>query len=177
MAKRKYKLHHLHKIKVHHNRWLIWALAYALIIAIALVGYIKVSDSNLQTELTAEADFKSWRMYNDQRLGFALRYPSDWSIEVGVDSTINFSPGSSEDVGVEVYRTTTASENAIRRSLDIVTEEEITVNNEPAVRILSDLGGKHLEEVVLIKHNKKLYVVRGTKNLVDRLMQTFYFTQ
>ena len=176
MAKNKYKLNKLHKIKIHHNRWLIWALAYAFFVSIALVGYIKVSDINLDTQLIAENNFMPGHSYTDKVMGFNLKYPSNWSIEANSPTSLSFTPENSNDSGVAVSTIPLSAEKALRKSLHINGESPITVDGVAADEIYNDLGNDgHFEVVLLVRNNKKLYVIRGTKELVDQLLQTFNF--
>ena len=48
-------------------------------------------------------------------------------------------------------------------------------SKSPATEISNNLGQDHFESVVLVPHNSKLYVIRGTKNLVDKILLTFAF--
>jgi hypothetical protein len=171
MAKR--KLHHLHKIKVHHNRWLIWAVAYVLFVTIAIVGYLKVSDLNLDAE--SQNTYQPTHVYNDKRLGFALRYPADWSIEASSNTSITFLPNDLMDEGVVVSMVPPTAETAIRKALTVVYEVPVTVGDISGTNIISDLGDDHTESVVLIKYNSKLYVIRGSENYVNKILLTFHF--
>jgi hypothetical protein len=171
MAKR--KLHHLHKVKIHHNRWLIWAISYALIVAVALVAYIKISDINIDAE--SQNNYESWRSYKDSTLGFGLRYPGSWAIEADSSNSVNFLPSETSDGGVNVTITPLSSETSIRRTLKIAEETGIMVNKIPAVEIKNDLGNSHGETVVMVKYRNQLYVVRGSEDHVKRILETFYF--
>ena len=175
MSKSKIKLYNLHKLKIHHNRWLIWAIVYVILVCIALVGFIKVSDINFDTQLTAENNFMPWHMYNDKAMGFSLKYPNNWSIEANSATSISFIPVNSEDLGVTVATSPLSAEKALRKSLKISSETSIRVDGVSANEISNDLQQGHNETVVLVNHNKMLYVIRGTKNLVDELLQTFNF--
>lgn len=170
----KHPIYRLHKIKVHHNRWLAWAVAYSVIIAIALTGYIVVSEVNFETQ-TAENNYYPSHIYQDTRLGFSVLYPADWSIEADDNSTISFVPMNDSDQGVSVQVTGTQFEKTIRNSLDILKETGIKLDNKPAVKITNDLGRGYSESIILATHNNKLYVVRGTDSLVQRLTSAFHF--
>ncbi len=175
MAKRKYPIHHLHRIKIHHNRWLIWAIAYAVMVTIAIVGYVKFTDLKYDSELIAENAYQSWHSYDNDRLGFSLRYPGDWSIEANSDSSVSFTPSDSEDLGVTISAVSPSSENSVRKGLDISSEKSVVVGGVPGVKIRNDLGERHYENVVLVKNAGRLYVIRGTTSLVDRILQTIKF--
>lgn len=171
MAKR--KLHHLHKIKVHHNRWLIWAISYVVIVAIAMVGYLKISDLNLESE--SQSVYQAWHSYKDSKLGFGLRYPANWSMEADSATSINFLPSELIDSGVSVSVVAPNLENSIRRSLKIVKESPVTLDSITATKISNDLGDGHFETVILGTYKNQLYVIRGSENQVRKIIETFYF--
>ncbi|MEO8065341.1 MAG: hypothetical protein ABI643_00605 [Candidatus Doudnabacteria bacterium] len=168
------KLHKFHQIIVHPNRWLVWAIVYGIFVTIALVGYIQVTEVNFESQI-AENTFQPWHTFQDIRLGFRVHFPADWSIEAVNSSMINIFPSTISDEGVSVLVVPPASENAIRKTLKIVQENTIRVDGSPAQKIINDLGGGHSETVVLAQHNNKLYELRGTDNLVMKLVLTFQF--
>jgi hypothetical protein len=176
MAKNKYKLSQLHKIKVHHNRWLAWAIAYLLFVAVALVGYIKVSDVNFDTEqIQAESAFTPWHTYTSQALGFSLRYPGDWSIEAESDSSLNFVPADLAKNGVNVSVYSTSAEKSLRKELNINSEKKVMVDGIAGVEITNQLENNASESIVLATNNKKLYAIRGSRSAVMQFLQTFNF--
>lgn len=174
MAK-KHPIYRLHRIKVHHNRWLIWAIAYSVIVAIAIIGYISVSEVNFESQIIAENNFHSWHTYKNFPLGFSVRYPADWAIEADDNTTVDFVPNSNSDQGVTIAVTAPASEKAIRKSLKILREASIMLDGQPAQKITNDLGRGHSETVILAAHMSKLYVLRGSDSLVRQLQLTFRF--
>src|SRR4051812_23659376 len=111
----KTKFRKLHKIKLHHNRWLIWAIAYILFVAVAVIGYLKVSNINIDAENSAENVFTAAHSYTSNNLQFALRYPSTWSIEADSATSISFLPNDTEDSGVTVLVADPSSEKSIRK--------------------------------------------------------------
>lgn len=174
MAKKKHPIFRLHKIKVHHNRWLIWAIAYVLFVTIALVGYIKITDEAV-TEIQAEQVFRSWgEVYQNQKLGFSLRYPVNWEATADEVSVV-VAPESGDGVEVSVYRPT--AERTIRRPLEILDEQPLTLNGFDAVQITNDLGNGKVESVVLVKTSAHIYVIRGEKSNVNKILLTFNLTK
>lgn len=171
----KIKLKKLHKVKIHHNRWLIWAIAYVLFVTIALVGYLQVSDLNFDAQ-NAETNFQSWHNYTDARLGFTARYPASWSIEAD-NSGITFVPSDIAQAGATVSVMPTAYEKVLRKSLKIISENKINLGSDVASKIVNDLGGGQMETLILDVHNYKLYVIRGGNSYVQQLLLTFHFLQ
>ncbi len=168
MAKTKAKK--FHKIKIHHNRWLIWAIAYMLFVTIALVGYLKVSDIIFDAE-SAQNQFEPSHSYNDQRLGFSLRYPANWAIEADTES-VTFSPNDLTEYGVTVTQTVPSAERAIRKTLSVLNESSVQVDSVMGSRLTNFLGNGASEVVVIAQHKQKLYVIRGPEFFVEKMLLT-----
>jgi hypothetical protein len=66
-------------------------------------------------------------------------------------------------------------EKTILKSLDILNETSTKIDNTPAVKITNNLGLGFTETVILATQNNKLYVIRGTDSLVQKLMSGFRF--
>ncbi len=178
MAKNKYQLSQIHKVKIHHNRWLIWAIAYLCFIFIALLGYIQISSVNVETEeLTAENSFQPWHPYKNEELKFSLRYPDKWSIEPASQTSVDFVPEMLSRPGVNVSVYASGDEKSIRAVLDVQSENKIEVDGIPATRLTTKLAGNETETVVLVKKDGRLYVLRGTLGSVSAFLQTFKFIQ
>lgn len=175
MARKKHIIFRLHKIKIHPNRWLAWAICYALIMAIAMVGYIQVSEINFETGLMPENHFVPWRAFTNKQFFYSLRYPADWSIEAQDKSTILFVPSNSTDEGVSLAVLKPSAETAIRNSIKNIGESRIVLDNYRAVKISNDLGQGHFETVVMSLRHGRLYVLRGTDAQVQKLILTFNF--
>ena len=174
---KKNPLTRLHKIKIHKNRWLIWAIAYLVMVAIAMVGYLKVSDLNFQTAFPPYDNLVSWRPYTDMRLGFSVRYPKDWGIEADSQSTISFLPANTNQEGVAISVYSLSAEANVRKSLNIVSEKIITVDKATGSIITNNLGKNLTESVALVKNNGKLFVISGPDNSVQKFLLTFRFIQ
>jgi hypothetical protein len=170
----KTKLRHLHKIKVHHNRWLVWAIAYAVIVAIAVFGYIEVSDITFENQIV-DREFVNLRNYTDNRLGFTVRYPASWGIEASSESSVIFLPIQIEDEGVQVSVRPLSVESDLREALDIVSESRSEVDGITATEITYSVGSTALETTVLVRHNDQLYSITGSKKLVNKFLTTFRF--
>ena len=177
MAKNKYQLSQLHKVQVHHNRWFIWALVYLIFIFIALSGYLKVSDIKTDTqELAADSNFSPRHTYSNKNLGFSLRYPPDWAIEAGSDTSVDFLPAVLSYPGVNVSVYDAADEPEIRQALGIKVEKPLTLDGQRGSVVTSLLKGSNVEEtVVLVQNEGRLYVIRGPAGVVDEFIITFNF--
>jgi hypothetical protein len=162
------------KRKIHKNRWLIWAVAYMLIVALGLVGYIAVSEIDFEREVVPYQNSETWRSYRDGRLAFSLRFPQDWGIEAQQNSVIFDGPNWGEEISVSVGKI--SDETLLRQSLKIIKEEKIKIDGVSAVKLTNSLGQGADESVVLAKHNNKLYIIRGS-NSFNRIFSTFNFLE
>lgn len=170
----KQPIYRFHKIKVHDNRWLIWAIAYSLIVAIATVGYIKVTDLQFEKQY-ADTEFRPWRSYTNSGLGFSVKYPADWSIESDDASSLTFLPTDSPDAGVTVIVTQPSAESEIRSGLNIRKEGRTILDGVNSAFISSALENGHSEAIIMSLHDHKLYVIRGTESFVKKLALTFHY--
>lgn len=172
MAKKKHPIFRLHKIKIHHNRWLIWAIIYVVFVAVAMVGYIAVSDEAV-TEYQAEQVFNSWRTYDNSNLGFSLHYPTAWAIESTDAASVTIAPQNASGIEVISYKST--AEKVIRKSLTIVAEQPVIVDGIDGIQLINDLGDNNFEAVVLVKNQGHIYVIRGAEPDVSKVLLTFKF--
>ena len=76
---------------------------------------------------------------------------------------------------MNILVTETSAEKALRKTLKIKEETSFKLGQELAARIVNDLGDGHEETLVLVEHNGSLYVLRGSDNLVRKVLLTFYF--
>lgn len=170
------KIKRLHKIKIHHNRWLIWACAAAVVAAIALVGYIEVSEISFQDQIFNFNDVGSQKTYHDQSLGFSINYPNSWGIEAAENNVVFSDPEKSgEDVSVFVYDAD--AEKALRQSLNISDTDDIKIDSVKGTRITNSITKKVKEQVILLPFGDKLYVIRGNGALFSRIATSFKFNQ
>ncbi|MGE5392272.1 MAG: hypothetical protein ACM3NH_00815, partial [Candidatus Saccharibacteria bacterium] len=93
MAKKSSKLKKiikLHKVVVHPNRWLIWALALSAIACLGLFAYIRLSTYRTDVDMMEYVPvIRKAITYTDYRLGFSLKHPVAWSAEADADNTIS----------------------------------------------------------------------------------------
>jgi len=172
MAK-KHPIYRLHKIKVHHNRWLIWAIAYCLIIAIGLLGYIKISQ--YKEPVVADNQFLPWHKYISKAGHYSVRYPFDWAVEADDATQTSFVPTNSSDAGVSIAVLDPTAEKSLRKTLKIASESRTNLDGDDSALINNSLGNGHLETIIMSLHNHRLYVIRGTDGLVKQLSMTFNF--
>lgn len=174
MPKNKHPIYRLHKIIVHPNRWLVWAIAYTILVAAALVSYIRISEINIEIQ-TADNQFQSWRIFTNPSLGYSLRYPPDWLVEIADDKTIHLVPGNSIYEGVNLIVTEPSAETEIRNGLEISDEIRTSLDGKRAVKIINSYGGGYSESVVMALRSGRLYVMRGPDTMIQKLLLTFRF--
>lgn len=166
----------LHKIQIHPNRWLVWAVAITFVSAVILVSYIKVTDSQFEQMM---ADPSYLRMhgsyYKDNFLGFAALYPKNWGIEADGRNIINFIDPYNFGDGITVSVFESDDEQSIRRSLDIASENKVTIGGSDGVHIVANIESDSTEDVFMVVNNDRLYVIRGNTHWIGYMVSSFIF--
>jgi hypothetical protein len=172
-AKKIKRIKKILKGEIHHNRWFIWAVVFSVVFSIVLVAYIEISDINFSTSFLPQNEFKSDQAYKDTRLGFFLHYPAGWIIEAENDKTINFAPPTLYRGGVSITVLDPKSEKSFLKTLDIVKEQSVNLDGYKGTKIYNSILGRGFESVVILKTEKKLFILRGDDVFVNRALLTF----
>jgi hypothetical protein len=164
------------KIKVHHNRWLIWAVSLTVIACFMLLSYIKITDYVLDYQSMDTALINdNGVIYKDNVLGFSLYHPKDWGVESEVRDTITFNDPKNNGAGLEVSLYELDDERALRDVLEISREQTVFVDDQKGARLTVTDGRKTIESVVLVPHDGMLYVIRGSTAWFDQVLSSFKF--
>ncbi len=168
------KLHHHLKRKILQNRLLVWAIVAMVLTAALLVSYIEVTGINFEREVMPAAHPLAWQSYRNYSQNFSLRFPPSWGIESVIDAIIFSDATGGDEVAVTVFAP--SSEAAVRRTLDIGSEEKVKVGGAPAVRIKNMGSDDAYETVILVKTNQKLYKISGFGKSFDSIVSTIKFS-
>ncbi|MBI4363712.1 MAG: hypothetical protein HY545_02580 [Candidatus Doudnabacteria bacterium] len=169
MAKTKQQFH---KIVLHPNRWLAWAIAISVLVAFGLIGYIQVSSQSFETEVAIPDASRNWRQYTNSEYGFSLNLPPSWSAQTISGAVASFAPRGDLGQAITITVKDAKREAAARASLEGFTEEEITVGGIAASKFSSGA-----EQYVLVKREDKLFVIKSSSLQLDRILATFIFIQ
>ena len=165
MPKRKTKFH---KIIIHPNRYLIWALVSALFVAIGLVAYIYIGNVNQDTDLTISPDVTFWHTYKDAALTF--RYPGEWFVDPG-EGYIGFGP---KDRDVFLVYSYTGADAAYSSYLNSDNVEPIIIDGKDGIRVRDSFATN--EHIAFVKNLGKLYEFRGSTGAFDKILSTVRFS-
>ncbi len=174
MKRIKKHIRQLHKIKIHHNRWFIWAIVVSFVVMVSLLSYIKVSSLLFDEYLSYPAILDDYGInYRDNRLGFAMRHPNNWGIESTEENIVEFSDSKNLDeiISVAVYEA--GDEAAVRGTLSVKSEKSIMVNGNSARELTVKTAAGGMETVVLLNKNGSLYVIRGASPFFGSVLSTF----
>lgn len=167
-------LHKHLKRKIHKNRWLVWAIVVMILTAASLVSYIKVTDINFERESVFSPHPLAWQSYRNYSQDYSLRFPPAWGIESAIDAIIFSDSNGKDEVAVAVFAP--SSEPAVRRTLNIGSEESMKVGGVSAVRIKNMVSDDAYETVILVKTNGRLYKISGFGNYFDPIVSTVKFS-
>jgi hypothetical protein len=176
MAKKKTSWKHPHKVVVHENRWLAWTISLAIVACAALIGHIQISEIYFESQMAqAAAVTSNWVTFNHSVEGYSIKHPRSWGVESDGPSSISFVnlKDVSEYVSVTAYKA--SEEKQVRATLFTTREEDIIVSGTEAVRITHDQ--RQPEDVIMVKKDDRLFVLRGKGENFDRISKTFRFHQ
>lgn len=163
---------------IHHNRWFFYVIAFLVATALVLEIFILKTKSDLEQtadELAHQQVF--WKSYRSLELGFALRYPPGWQIELDREQpeSISFENPQNYNENISISVVSPKYENIIRDSLKIISEEAITVDGVPASWIKGDLRDRATSNVILVRRGGRLYSMAGSSALLPRIIAGFKF--
>ena len=164
MTKRK---RNLHKIVIHPNRYLIWALVFTFIVAFGLVAYISIGNINQDSELGLNQDLRFWHSYKDEFMTF--RYPAEWLADPG-PGYIGFG---SKDTDVFIIYSYTSSDPAYENYLKLSGVKQITIGGKSGIEVADYT--KDRQRIAFVKDGNRLYEFRGTTGLFDKILRTVHF--
>jgi hypothetical protein len=175
-AKEKTSWKHIHKIKVHDNRWLAWTMAIAVLACAALVAYIQVTDIQFQTQMSfTTGPSATWSTFNHRAAGYNLKYPRTWALEAESDSTMVFvnPANSNEYFSVSTY--SPSQEDEVRASIFTTNEEPVKVGGLSGTRISQNRNQP--ESAAMFSDGETLFVLRGKGNSFDPILASFRLNQ
>ncbi|HEX5429638.1 MAG TPA: hypothetical protein VFX17_00985 [Patescibacteria group bacterium] len=160
----------IHKIVIHPNRYLIWALCIALMATIALVAYIRIS-TILDTQTSVDQGPNTqWLNFQDANL--SLRYPSSWLVEEDLTS-VSFGTSNQDLFLVSVQTPPDASAYASFAKTSGV--EPVTVDGISGILLpKDDTTG---EQIAFAKTSQSLFEFRGSTPLFSQILATVKFVK
>lgn len=164
MAKRKRKFH---KIVIHPNRYLVWAVAVMLIVAASLTSYIYISSLGFD-DLLNQPDVNYWHTYKTSE--FSMRYPADWLIDSGIDY-VGFGDKQSDKFLVYTYNP--PNDPAYEAYAKLPSARHINIDGVLGIRVTdpNSTGSR----IAFVKTSDTLYEFRGQTKYFDNIMDTVRF--
>lgn len=175
MPKQKRKWPKFHKIKLHNNRWMIWAVIVMALSASMLLAYIEIVKTQFVEDVNYLKQVKNWRAYKDGADNYEFLYPRNWVLEFESSDNV-FSLVNPDDVNeyFTITRYDVAEEKELKQAIATVNEKTINLNGVNATQIVPD---KRLSEnLVLIKQGKFLYTLQAKGRDGNRILSMFKFS-
>ncbi|MBX4187753.1 MAG: hypothetical protein KW793_01295 [Candidatus Doudnabacteria bacterium] len=175
MAKRKTNWSEIHKIKIHDNRMLAWAIALAILACASLIGYIQVSQVHFENQMAEYINSTTtWHTFT-HKAGFSFKYPRNWGIESEGASSISFVSPTNADEYFSVTIYPASDEKTVAASLFQTKQATVKVGGINAVKISQERT--QAESVVMVKDSGNLIILRGKGVYFDRIVDTFKFSE
>jgi hypothetical protein len=163
-----------HKVKIHHNRWLIWCVALSFILLMGLFSYIEISNYSFMRNSTEGYYYlkKQGQSFKDSYNGFSVKHPRSWGIEAESRNSIAFIDPTNygESITVSVY--SVSDEASIIKSMGLKDGREIVLGSASGKLYLRN-SNNIPEKAVLIKSDKRLFVIRGNSKYFEGFLRTF----
>jgi hypothetical protein len=176
MPKRSLHWKRLHKIKVHHNRWLVWTIAIAVLVCSAVLAQIQISNIHFETQMGWGVDSASnWVTFKHKSDGYSIKYPRTWAVEMDTPLGVSFVNLENYNEFVSVAAYPVSEEPVIRRELTIARQVEVKVAGHNAVMVVQRRDPS--EAAVLVKDGDKLFVIRGRSDKFERIVGNIKFTE
>lgn len=175
MPKAKTNWKQVHKIQVHHNRWLAWTIAIAVLVCASLVAYIQVTDIHFSTQMSFSSGPNSnWSTFNHRVQNYSVKYPKGWGLEAE-DSGMSFVNPRNPNEYFLITAYPATEESNIRRSLFTGNEQLVNVNGLKVSKV--NQSRQQEESVAMVQDGDVLFVMRGTGENFDRILATFKLNQ
>lgn len=165
----------IHKVTIHPNRWLVWALLISALGCSGLIFYIAMDKNQTDIEMMQYAPvIRQAIKYSDSRLGFSIKHPASWDAEAGEASTVSFLDPGNYGQWVSITVSDRNTIKSLRASLDPFMEKTILLDGEQA--LYSATGSRNSPEyIVSTVHLGRHYIIRGSGKMFDSVLATFKF--
>ena len=164
----------LHKITIHHNRWLIWTIVLTVLSMSYLIFYISSSQTAIDHDMLDYTDVNQTVVYKNQAMGFSVRHPAYWGIESQTTNVIEFVDPQNNGNGVEVSVYQPSDEANVRSALVIVDEKIAMVDGIPGRELTVETAAGE-SNVYLVYYNHRLYVIKSELPRSNMILSTFNF--
>ena len=176
-AKEKRNWKHIHKIRIHDNRWLMWTISLSILICATVIAYIQVSGINFEIQMGYDRTPPSgYSVFSNNSEGYNLKYPKKWSVESEGDSRMSFVDDIDPNQYFSVITYPAVEERQVRTALAASGKEQgVLIAGLPASLYVQNIDTT--EKVALIKEDNTVYVLRGKGNSFDWIVNSFRLNQ
>lgn len=174
---------------IHPNRWLFWTIAALIIAGFAVMVLVQQALLEIDEHVAQisnsgprwiDPDYPGWHSFRPEGFGIAIKYPAGWQVEIDRfdANTLTLENSKDFDENITITVADPKTEKLIRQSLKIESEEDILIDGEKGARLRGeDAQDKATANVVLVKHNGKLYFLAGAAEQFERILASVKFTK
>ena len=162
---------------IHPNRWFFWTVALLLGVGLFVIWSVQKAGLRFYDQPIA-TDTKVWRTWNSDPLGISVRYPAGWQIEIDLEDAHNVYLENSQNYheNISIAVRDPGLEAAIRLSLNISSEELVTVGGEPGRWLKGENEDDQVtSNVILVNHKDQLYYIAGSGRSFENIISGIKF--
>lgn len=165
---------------IHPNRWFFWTIVILVLAGAGLLFFINQGNLGIDqqsAELVAES-VPTWKIYRSAALGFSVRYPAAWQIDVDpqADNGITLENPQNFDENIAIFKIEPQFEKVIRASLKVDREEPVTVDGHPGTWIYGqNTKDVATSNVIFVPVDGSLYYFAGQARNFSTILKSVKF--
>lgn len=150
--------------RIHSNRWLIWAISIAVIVAGSLVAYISISNINDSAQ-QAFLNLQPRPNYSNQQLGFVVDYPKGWLIDSSSDQSVTFDNPKNDGESISITEAPIASVAKVEKTANAKIQTQYVLRgNQMVIMTVPDPEGGTPNQIGIVQTPSKAYFVTGNSS-------------
>jgi hypothetical protein len=151
--------------RIHHNRWLFYAISVIVIVGGGIFSYITIANINDGAD-QAFLNLQPRPEYSNQSLGFGVDYPNGWVIDSSSSpDSVTFDNPSNDGESVSISTATLQAAAKLEKSPSAKVQQQYSLRgNVMIVLTVADPEGGAPNKVGIVQTPQKVFVVSGSSN-------------
>ncbi len=155
---------HILLTRIHHNRWLIWAITAIVLVLGTLFFYIKIANLNDSAQQVF-INSQQRRQYSNQTLGFGVDYSAGWVVDSSSNQSVTFDNPANDGESISISTASLAAAAQLEKTPSAKVASTYTLRgNQVTILTVADPEGGNSMEIGIINTSKKAFVVTGSSS-------------